>query len=331
MHRTVGQGARPDAGKVDPRRNFSLDFTAQSAPLALVTLRDPLEWMISSGQREGVLKVYRVGSGIGILVICGIGGLHGQSIRRPAFEVASVTAAPGCEMHPINPNPSPSPGRLQMECVTVERLIQSAYMIFANGKDPSPAQEEIAGGPAWIRSDRYDIAAKAEGPATTAQMLGPMMQVLLERRFGLKVHRATRELPVYVLTVSKGGAKLKPSECVAADPKHPPAPPPPGKPLPHFCGNTATRRGATATSIDGEGLTMEEFSYVLGKQLGRTTIDRTGLTGRFDFHLEFLPDDDGGISSAIVAAVPQLGLKLSSEKGPVDYLIVDSVQKPTAN
>ncbi len=84
-----------------------------------------------------------------------------------------------------------------------DRLLQGAYIIFATGMESRAAQTEITGGPDWMRSERYDVAAKAEGPATVAQMLGPMMQVLLETRFAAKVHRETRELPVYVLTVGK--------------------------------------------------------------------------------------------------------------------------------
>ena len=256
------------------------------------------------------------------------------SLDRPSFEVASIEASPGCELRAVDLHPSPSPGRIRIACVTVERMIRYAYIQYADGIQVNPSQTELSGGPEWIRSGRFDVEGKADGPATRAQMLGPMMQVLLEQRFGLKLHHETKELPVYVLGVSKGGTtRLKPSACIAPDPNRPMAPPPivPGKPVPRACGNVRVGSGAASDTFDGDGLTMAEFSLVLSRQLGRKTLDRTGVGGRYDLHLEFLPDDDGGFGSALVASIGQLGLKLSAGKGTVEYLVVDSVQKPTAN
>jgi uncharacterized protein (TIGR03435 family) len=271
-----------------------------------------------------------------LLCFLGVAVLHAHlartqpSLGRPSFEVASITASPGCELRPIDR----SPGRVRIECVTVERLIRYAYIQYADGRQLNPSQTEVSGGPEWIRSDRFDVEGKAEGPAPLAEMLGPMMQVLLEQRFGLKLRHETKELPVYVLTLSKGGAtKWKPSECITPDPNRTMAPPPivPGQPVPRICGNVRLRPGATSDTFDGDGLTMAEFSLVLSRQLGRKTVDRTGISGKYDLHLEFLPDDDGGFGSALVASIDQLGLKLSTEKGTAEYIVVDSVQKPAAN
>jgi uncharacterized protein (TIGR03435 family) len=256
-------------------------------------------------------------------------GPAGQS----SFAVVSIRETPGCEARSIDPNPVPSPGHVRIECATVERLIRDAYIVYADGRNPTPSQIELTGGPDWIKSDRFDVEAKAEGPAPLPQMLGPMMQRLLEQRFGLRLHHESKELPVYVLSLAKGGAKLKPSDCTARDPDHPLALPAivPGKPLPRICGNTRIRRGATSDTFDGDGLTTAEFLFFLGGQLGRKTIDRTGMSGRYDFHLEFLPEGDGGVGAAIAASIPQLGLKLSAERGTAEYIAVDSVEKPTGN
>jgi uncharacterized protein (TIGR03435 family) len=99
-----------------------------------------------------------------------------------------------------------SPGRLTLECHTVKSLIQMAYVLFANGSVHPRTVVPMEGGPAWINSERYTIDAKAEGTPSHGMMHGPMLQALLEERLNLKVHRETREIPVYVLTVAKGGS-----------------------------------------------------------------------------------------------------------------------------
>lgn len=121
----------------------------------------------------------------------------------PRFEVASIRAC----TDPANaPAPRSSPGRLATDCVELLNLIGNAYSAFADGhlnlnSEPAP----INGGPAWARSASYSINAKAEGNPSVAMMLGPMMQRLLEDRFQLKIHRETREGPVYFLTIARGG------------------------------------------------------------------------------------------------------------------------------
>jgi len=111
-------------------------------------------------------------------------------------------------------------------------LIGMAYDRYADGKrNPSPWLVPIEGGPTWIDSDRYTIEAKAEASTSREMMSGPMMQALLEGRLLLRTHRATREVPVYELTVAKGGPKLQVAQegkCTIFDPSHPPPRPTPG-------------------------------------------------------------------------------------------------------
>ncbi len=109
------------------------------------------------------------------------------------------------------------------------------YIQFANGQAP-PARpltrQPLQGGPDWIDSERYTIDAKPESPQTRAMMNGPMLQALLEDRFKLKIHRESKEVPVYALVVAKGGATLsatKPGGCTPHDPQGPPIPVEAGK------------------------------------------------------------------------------------------------------
>jgi uncharacterized protein (TIGR03435 family) len=214
---------------------------------------------------------------------------------------------------------------------------------------------QISGGPAWIQSEFYDLAAKAEGAARVEQMMGPMLRTLLEDRFKLKIHRETKEMPVYALTVAKGGVKAlptKPDGCVAIDLNHLPTPAP-GQPMPNFCGNMSMRMNGQSVTMDGHGTSVKDFSATLSTMLDRRVIDKSGVTGLFDFHLEFAPDEAtpmfrGGRGGAGDAGNPapvaeiagasifdalqeQLGLKLLPDKGPVESLVIDHVEKPSEN
>lgn len=140
----------------------------------------------------------------------------------PKFEAASIKL---CK-DPGAPAPlRPSPGRLDLTCWPVRRLISEAYDLFADGKvnplSPIFPLMPVEGGPAWIDSNRYLVDAKAEGPQSQAMMRGPMMRALLEDRLQLKVHREAREVPVLATTVAKGGLKsqsTKEGSCADFDP-----------------------------------------------------------------------------------------------------------------
>ena len=185
-----------------------------------------------------------------------------------------------------------------------------------------------------------------------------MLQRLLEDRFQVKVHKESRDVPVYTLTVAKSGLKLqasKPGSCTPMDMNNLPRNTiKPGDPMPKYCGGGGMRTNGAIWTADWYGVTMAEFAgRMLENDVDRPIIDRTGLTGRFDVHLEFARDnarsgpvrlngaDSPGLppSSPDRAAGPsiftalqeQLGLKLSAEKGPVDVLVIDHVEKPSAN
>ncbi len=260
---------------------------------------------------------------------------------RPKFEVASIkpTSSQGGGMM------RPFPGRLTASA-PVRVLMQAAYHV-------QPFQ--IEGGPEWVQSDGYAVDAKASGNPEHAQMM-LMLQSLLADRFQLRIHREAREMPVYALVPARGGLKLPPSKegsCVEETelvgplanpgarmqpPEQAPAPAP-------RCGGLDVPLEAGGARMHGGKVPMAEFVRVLSRVLGRTVTDQTGFSGIFDINLNFLPDDStsglpspppGAIPSeiaspSIFSAIQQLGLRLESTKGPVEVLVIDHVERPSAN
>lgn len=186
-------------------------------------------------------------------------------------------------------------------------VIQNAYRL---------QPDQLIGGPAWIRSDRWDIIAKTDRPATWEQQ-NKMLQLLLADRFKLKVHWEARQLPQYRLVVAKGGSKLHSNARPAG---------------------TRIGRGL----IDAHGITAAELAAWLRSELGRPVVDSTGLTGKYDFKIQWVPDESQPNSEgempppdatgpSIFAAIRELGLKLEAIKGPVEVLVVDYAEKPSEN
>jgi uncharacterized protein (TIGR03435 family) len=289
------------------------------------------------------------------LVLIIVGTVSSSIIRAqppPAhFEVASVKRSTICSGR----GGGPSAGRFDLECTTVQNLIQLAYGAFANGVSMNPQLLDITGAPDWVKFDTYQLSAKADGEAPFAQMAGPMMQALLEDRFALKVHRETKEVSVYFLTVAKGGAKLEPTKvasCIPIDGDRPPAAPTPGQPRPIFCGSGSIARKGSAVTIDQHGMSIGLLASGLTNFAGRTVVDRTGLSGPYEIHLEFTvegfsPEPQGGrggppepaqddsagsaAPSLFTALQEQLGLKLEAAKGETEILVIDRVERPSDN
>jgi uncharacterized protein (TIGR03435 family) len=287
-----------------------------------------------------------------------LGLIHAQApAPRPHFEVASIKPNTSCGNRRGGEAP-PSPGRLNLECATVQSLIQAAYGFFADGIKLGIKAPDVSGGPSWAQGDFYDIAARAESGTPVVQMMGPMLQTLLEERFQLKLHRETKEVPVYFLTVAKSGSRLEPTKegaCAPLDLDHLTAPTP-GQP-PRFCGNTSMsgRAGTMMMTMTAQGITMERLANgMLTRFAGRPIIDKTGLSGMYDLQIEFARDSsmpgggrgpagDAGTSGPPVAstieatgptifeALQKLGLKLESGKGPTDVLVIDHLERPSEN
>jgi uncharacterized protein (TIGR03435 family) len=249
---------------------------------------------------------------------------------RPAFEVASVKPdARGGNASYVQA----SPGRLSPTNFSLRGLIVFAYGV---------RDYQISGDPAWLGSDYYDIQAKAEGNAPVKQMEGPMLQALLEDRFRLRLHRETRQLPAFELSVAKGGPRLQRSKegsCVPYS-LDAPAPPPParGEPRPVFCGFPHWGVEGSNRTLDGIGIGMANLASSLSRsELHRTVTDRTGLSGTFDVHLKWAPDAgepsaDSAGPSLLIALQEQLGLKLESTRAPTEVLVIDHIDRaPTGN
>ncbi len=284
-----------------------------------------------------------------VLLLVTLRGLGAQtaSTPPPKFEVASVKR---CQNAQPPSGGDPTPGRLHLACVTTANLIRLAYLVFPTGQanapvSPSAFQMPISAGPSWLDSDRYSIDAKAEHPVNTEMMKGPMMQALLEDRFNLKLHRGAKETPVFELTVGPGGPKLEPAKergCLAYDRNNPPPTPGPGEPSPVICG---VMRKSAGDGFDVPGVTMADLCRRLSAYVDRDIIDKTGITGAFEVHLDLLPADigyagaapdpsslfTGGDGGAIAAAVKKLGLQMRNAKRPVEFLVIDHVERPSEN
>jgi uncharacterized protein (TIGR03435 family) len=268
-------------------------------------------------------------------------GIAGAAGIMPKFEAVSIEP---CEAFSRRPLPD-SPGRLQPGCTTVERLIQQAYGVFANGHGNPLSSVTVTGGPAWTKSNFYKIDAKAAGRPSHATMNGPMLEALLEDRFKLKIHREIREVPIYTLSATKSGPTLQPFQgsCVAWDFDNPPAHP--AAPALR-CG----RGDITSNGVDLDAATMADLRYFFLVTLDRPVIDNTGMAGRFNFHLDLptealgffrrahgssatsdpaTPPPDASLISAIKIAVKKLGLNLEPTTGPGEFIVIDRVERPS--
>ena len=245
---------------------------------------------------------------------------------RPAFEVSTIKPNHSDD-HRMMIRPAPG-GRFNASNVTLKLLMTVAYRI---------QDDQISGGPGWIDSDRFDIVAKAEGNATSDQVL-LMLQTLLEDRFKLKLRRETKDLPMYALVVARNGPTLKASDgdCPAgAQPPKPPAVP---------CGAFMMSRN----QLSGQKVPLGQLTAALSRILARQVVDKTGLTGRYDLKLEWTPDEtqarlgpgdpgpgqpppESSGPSIFTAIQEQLGLRLESQKGPVEMFVIDHAEKPDDN
>jgi bla regulator protein blaR1 len=245
------------------------------------------------------------------------------------FEVASIKPSDPSAGHNVQVQMAPG-GRFVAKNLSIKMLIQQAYDV---------RDFQITGGPGWIGSERYDIVAKAEGDEEVRrEQIKLMLQALLADRFKMTLHRDTKELPVYALVVGKSGSKLKAAEPLAEGERTGPGP---GK-------GSMMRMGRGELTAQRAPMTI--LANMLAQQLGRPVLDRTGLKGEYDLNLQWTPDqgqgpggpaDTGGDHqttatdssgpSLFTAVQEQLGLKLESQKGPVEILIIDHIEKATEN
>jgi len=292
-------------------------------------------------QRIERIMTQRIGQGLDrgrklLLAIAGLaalavpvvfGMLHPPAVRaqsqpaaRPSFEVASIKPDNSGDRR-VRFQLTPG-GRMVMTNASPKMLIMMAYNL---------KPDELKGGPNWIDSVRYDITAKASRPASGDQMK-EMVQSLLEDRFQLKFHHETKEMPIYALVVGKHGPKLKASE-VSGERK------------------SMFRVGRGEMNLDGAN--MPALANALSNLVGRTVLDRTGLSGTYDIRMQWTPDvgeapmmkgppgappagsgeqaPESGGPSIFTAIQEQLGLRLEAQKGPVQVMVIDHIEKASAN
>ena len=267
------------------------------------------------------------------------------------YEVASIKVAHHTGADAYRVGVVPSPDGLTATNVTLQILIVIAYGVQNN---------QIMGAGDFLNSEHYDFDAKmSEATAAELRKLSPeerttarqhMLQALLEDRFKLKIHRETRELPVYALVLAKGGSKMK--EVTAPSPDASPV-------ASGSAGRTGAGGGPGISVSGGRGgvmtatgtsMSINALIHTISTSLDRPLIDKTGLTGYYDFSLEWIREDaaQSAAAASLAAgggAVPaensapniftalqeQLGLKLEPTKGPVEVIVVDKSEKPSGN
>jgi len=259
-----------------------------------------------------------------VLPLLIVGLVYGQDKpARLTFEVASIKPfkpAPGVRAVGVKPMAG---GIGYLVSGVPARLIMSVMYRMPT--------ERIKGGPGWLDTDLWEIEAKADKGYNTDD-LHTMFKNLLADEFKLKFHEESKEGPVYVLSVDKGGLKMKVNDT------------PQDFEIP-------IKGGPGPGALDGRRVPMEYLCYFLGSNVlradERPVIDKTGLTGNYDFTLSFLPDLPPGFNrDQLPPGLPagfldrpniydtlkqQLGLKLESQKGPVPSMVIDSVEKPAEN
>jgi uncharacterized protein (TIGR03435 family) len=273
------------------------------------------------------------------------------------IDVASVKPNARCESSGGRGNITPN--RLDLPCQSLRTLVWSAYGAFSGGT-MSSRRIEVIGGPAWIDSERFDISVKSEGEARVAQMVGAILRKLLEERFQLKVHKEAKDSPVYELSVAKSGPKMqeaKEGSCVPIDLDELSRNGGlnnrlTGEEAPKYCGAGTNQLRDGKWTLDWHGVTMPELAgRMLAPHVDRPIIDRTNISGRFDVHLELapadlaagpvrlngvettlpLPADTPNGLSIFAALQEQLGLKLTPARGPVEVIVIDRIERPSAN
>ncbi len=241
----------------------------------------------------------------------------------------SPTPAPTFEVATIKPIDADAKAGRYIIMEGTHRFIGKNYtlkLLIAAAYNLNP--RAISGGPPWIESDHYDIVAVTPGelrPTRDEQMA--MLRTLLSDRFSLTFHREPKVFSIYELEVAKGGPKLKPSTAPPTDPAA-------------LISTVYPQR----MMLPARNASMGEFVSMLQRALlDRPVVDKTGLPGKYDFDLEWAPDETqfGGEVPAVSADAPsppffsaiqqQLGLRLVATRGPIEALVIDKAERPSAN
>ena len=220
------------------------------------------------------------------------------------FDVATIkTSDPNARNSTMRTLPD---GTLEISNMTVKQMIAFSHNI---------REAQILEGPPWLGKDKFDVQAKVEQPSPPPfqelqRQSNERLGTLLSTRFQLVLKSETRDLPVYALVIAKGGSKLQTAKDTDLRSQ-----------------SLRVNRG----NVEAASSDLASITRVLANQVEKPVLDKTGLTGRFDWKLEFSPDNDPAKPSLFTAVQEQLGLKLESQKAMMPVLIVGHAEKPTAN
>jgi bla regulator protein BlaR1 len=244
-----------------------------------------------------------------------------KDVKLPAFEVASIKpnkASDDRMMFMMTPDGLSATG------TPMGMILRQAFGV---------EDDRIFGKPGWVQQDKFDVQAKVEAAdAPTLKKLTPdqrfsMLLPVLEERLNLKYHHETREMPVYMLVTARGGTKLKPT-----------APDVPNAAIAQGANSGPMRHSLLLNDpghLESRGTNLDLLVHELSQTLGRTVINKTGLTGNYDYTLSWTPENgpptDTTGPSLFTAIQEQLGLRLEAEKEPVEVVVIDHIDKPSAN
>jgi uncharacterized protein (TIGR03435 family) len=320
-------------------------------------LQRRIEAIMRNDAREPVTRVQQLALATSAALALGVPLWLGV-VHAPRLRAQAATAPPAAftGVASVKPNRSPNRGgpfgpqpggRFVATNAPVSYLIRFAF-------EPSPWNRDLdafqmTGGPDWITADRFDVNMKADGEVPLTQMR-QIVRLLLMDRFKLRVHHETRELPIYRLVVARSdgrpGPQLRRTELKCAEPIDPFAGFQRGQAVPcGYFGLSPTIAQVGESNWAFRGMTMEGFGRRLQSFLGRAIVDRTGLAGYYDGDFEFAAEIaipppppgrpnpfDGRVFPSIFSVLPQqLGLRLESGRGPVEVLVIDSIERPTEN
>jgi uncharacterized protein (TIGR03435 family) len=257
---------------------------------------------------------------VALFLFSGEGGLAQSPVARPSFDAFEVAT--------VKPVDADAKAGRMFRMDGTHRWVATNFTLqalVALGYDMNP--RTISGGPEWMDSQHFNIEAVTPGNvAPTRQEQMQMLRALLVERFGLKFHRQEKEMSIYALTVTKGGPKLR----AAAKPDD----------QPQIYGVVYPDK----IQVPARSVTMDDFVAMLQRAtLDRPTVNRTGLTGKYDFDLVWAQDetqyggqlpkapDDAQNPPLFTAIQEQLGLKLEATHGMVSAMVVDGAEKPSVD
>jgi uncharacterized protein (TIGR03435 family) len=286
----------------------------------------------------------KIASFVAVAALC----VCAQTAPNHSYDVASIKKVDGACVAAGSGPMQIGPGRIALGCVTTHVLIQMAFNELY-----SPQHHRIVrvtGGPPWMDSLHYSFEAKAAG-ASGSEMAGVLLQDMLKQRFHLQIHTEPKDTPVYFLTASDHGAKLKPADskaCMVRD--FSVFPPPRPTTMMPYCGAGSGHATREAQIMDAYSIEIPSFAVELSGIVQRDVIDKTEITGKYDIHLEYSKDpnssgpvmlngvpsapvntDPTGAVSIFTALQKEIGLKLTAGTAPLDVIVVDHVEPPTEN